>query len=147
MKKLVLSICLFFAVQAISNAQQTMDDMLQQMFDMQKQMIEQFSNLDSNSYHVEFFFDTLITGDGGHIEFNFGDSFFEPMDPQMMEDMFEQLEEQLGEIDTRQFEDLEKMFEQFEQLGPFFQFQIPQTEGDSIQPADKKKKKYKTFKI
>ncbi len=149
MKKLIIALTLIISCTQLSTAQQSIDDMIKEMEQLQKEMFKQFEHLDLNSQGFQFFMDTIITQDLGDLNFGLNDRFFEPMDPALLQDMFKQMEEQLSEMNGEDWEDLEEILRGFGQVLPN-QAKPPKMEDDTLpkdKPAKNDKKKKKIYKI
>ena len=149
MKKVILALVIFFSSLHLAPAQQSFDDMVKSMEELQKEMLKQFGQMDIDSPGFQFFLDTIITQDFGGLNFDLNDGMFEPLDPSVFDDLFQEIQEQLSQMDEQDWNEIEKLFKGFEHILPLRP--MPGDSEDLTQPEDRpaspSKKKRKIYKM
>ncbi len=117
------------------------------MEDAMQEMMKLFGGMDS-LFGDDMMMDTVIIKQFGNMDdLGLGDMF--QMNPQDMDALFKQLEEQMQQFNGGGFGDLEELLEQFG-MSPGSAIPAPDQLPDGDQPADEKKKpkkKRKTYSM
>ena len=144
MKKLFF-LLLIVGLSGTIKAQQSQDEILQEMQRLQQQLMEQFQSFDDLSQGFPLFSDSLFMGGNGfHMQidtsFQWGmndPSFF--IAPDQMQGLMEQFQQGLSQMTDEDWAELEKMFRQFSLPLPDPN-QVPQEEMPNKPRKDGRKK-------
>lgn len=151
MKKIIPILILCFSINLSLNAQQQneFDQLFKEMERMQQEMFQQFGAMNPDSMGFQLFFDTLMVQDFGDIFGDFEQDGMQPLDSKTFEGLFEQMQEQLSQMDQSDWDQFSKLFDNFGMMPAFPPQHIDPQQDNGVEALPKKKdgSKRKIYKM